>query len=230
MLIIFTHVRSLARTLAHTHTRTLAHALTQPDEVLAAVSVKASSAHVQVQQLLSSGGSDDSKLLELHERLTSSLVTYASLGRSTAAIEPWVGEPLSRACSSMPTDELVVLLEAESVTEPTAPSVTPSVFAAVRSAETWHRPPSRDTPADQPQPRTASRQLKEHMQRFGLDYTVQTVLEDNGVKALDDVLEIEDADAQSLGLNLVDRKKLAKLRAHVQQLSDSGVLGQRDFL
>jgi hypothetical protein len=195
---------------------------------LAAVSVKASSAHVQVQQLLRSGGSDDSKLLELHERLTSSLATYASLGRSTAAPEPWVGEQVRHACSSMPTDELVVLLEAASVTEPSAPSATPSVLAAVSSARTWHPPP--DRPADGRQRRTASHQLKEHMQRFGLDYAVQKVLEDNGVNALDDVLEIEDADAQSLGLNLVDRKKLAKLRAYVQQLSDSGILGQRDFL
>ena len=203
-----------------------AYALKQPDEVLAAVSVKASSAHVQVQQLLSSGGSDDSKLLELHERLTSSLATYASLGRSTAAPELWVDEPPRHACSSMPTDELVALLETASVTVPSAPVATPSVLAAVSSAGTWHPPP--DRPADRPQPRTASHQLKEHMQRFGLDYAVQTVLEDNGVKALKDVLEIEDADAQSLGLNLVDRKKLAKLRAHVQQLSHSGVLG--DFL
>lgn len=188
---------------------------------------------MQVQQLLRSGGSDDRKLLELHERLTASLATYASLGRAGAAPVPWVGEPLSGARSSMTTDELVVLLEAPSVTEPSvaepsAPSVTPSVLAAM-SAHAWHRQPSRDKVADRPQPHAAYHQLKEHMQQVGLDYAVQTLLEDNGVKELEDILEIEDADAQSLGLNLVDRKKLAKLRAHVQQLNDSGVLGQRVF-
>jgi len=203
----------------------------KPDEVLAAVSVKASAAHVRVQQLLRSGDSDDSKLLKLHERLTASLATYASLGSNTALPEPWLGEAVVHESGGMPTDELIALLATEgqvetqppaleySLLKPSAPSITPSVLAAVRD-EATRRPPSC----------AASQGLEEHMQRFGLDHGVQTLLRDNGVKTLPDVLEVEDADAQFLGLNLVDRKKLAKLRAHVQELSDAGVLGQLDSL
>jgi len=46
-----------------------------------------------------------------------------------------------------------------------------------------------------------------------------------GVKTVVDVLEIEDEDAQELGLKLVDRKKLAKFRAEIQRLEAGGMLG-----
>ena len=60
--------------------------------------------------------------------------------------------------------------------------------------------------------------LQGEMRRFGLDEEVEALLRDNGVKALTDVLEIDDADAAALGLKLVDRKKLGKLRVEVERL------------
>ena len=69
-------------------------------------------------------------------------------------------------------------------------------------------------------------ELRELMEQFGLDSSIEEAVRENGVKRVQDVLELEDDDVQALGFTLVDRKKFAKLRAEVQRLLAAGVLGR----
>ena len=70
--------------------------------------------------------------------------------------------------------------------------------------------------------------LKAVLSRYGLDETAEALLRANGVKNAIDVLVIDESDAASIGLNLIDRKKLTKLRADLLRAEPaSGNQGDR---
>ena len=92
-----------------------------------------------------------------------------------------------------------------------------------KGAEPSHNGPRAGVPAGSV---TRRDELRELMEQFGLDASIEEVVRENGVKRVQDVLELEDGDVQALGFTLVDRKKFAKLRAEVQRLLAAGVLGR----
>lgn len=240
------------------------------------MSVRASEAHMSVQQLLRTCTDDVQieRCLVVHESFTRSLDIYASLGGhhvkcngasgtslldtdiplveamsisdmtgnarqpidSSAAHaaagaagssnrrewEPWVGESVTEKDphKRMTTDELVALLAANSIPDsspgssrfaaPSAPSFTPSQFGSVPAAAAGGGSGKKVKEEEEGD-------LKLVLSQYGLDETVEALLRENGVKNARDVLIIDDSDAVSMGLKLVDRKKLTKLRADLQR-------------